>query len=64
MNEVERQMSFFDLPLAGRGFARDECLSSEHEAKIKNLNSMQQVRDAASADQQVRKQWTGSIRSV
>ena len=35
VNKVERMMSFFDLPLTGRGFARDPCPSNKIEKKKK-----------------------------
>ena len=34
VKEVERMMSFFNLPLAGRGFARDPCPSDGIEKRL------------------------------
>ena len=61
INPVERAMAFFNMPLSGRGFAREPCIDSEIERKVKNLNSMQALRDASKNDDGIRKGWEESI---
>ena len=61
INPVERAMSFFNLPLAGRGFARDKCSDEIIEHRIKNLNTMADLRAAAVENEEIRKGWEESV---
>mmetsp|Transcript_63647 Transcript_63647/g.74565 ORF Transcript_63647/g.74565 Transcript_63647/m.74565 type:complete len:151 (+) Transcript_63647:144-596(+) len=57
VNEVERMMSFFNLPLAGRDFARDPSPSDKIEKKVKACNSMKKLQDLASSNARVEAEW-------
>ena len=54
-------MSFFSLPLARRGFAWDKCSDRSIERRIKNINTMRDLRTATDENEDIRKGWEESV---